>query len=237
MNIYIDESGSINNHSEHEKHFVIALVRTIDRNKVLRTYKRFVSANIKQLKELDQAKIGSNGKILREGGKMFTQGNFKELKGAQFNREMKVRFVEYFAKSGGFEIYYIQLNNPKLTDALCNDIATAFNYPLKIALEYFINNKYLPKEELHLQLDERNEKTNKKYFLEQYLNTEFKARNVMTHEIDVTYFDSSQNKMIQVADVFANLFYSHLVTEQYGDQIDLLKRAGILKATFRFPLS
>lgn len=237
MNIYIDESGSINNHSKHERYFVIALVHIINKKKVERTYKRFVASNIERLKELDKVKINPSGVILREGGKMFESGKFRELKGAQFDREMKEKFVECFTNCGGFEIYYIRLNNPKLTDGLCSDIATAFNYPLKMALEYFINKGYLPKEECHLQLDERNEKTNKKYFLEQYINTEFIARGITNQKVHVTYFDSSANKMIQIADVFANLYYSHLITNKYTKELDMLKKAGILKFVFKFPLS
>lgn len=52
MNIYIDESGSINNHSSHEKYFVIALIKVNDKKKVEKAYKRFVSNNIARLKNL-----------------------------------------------------------------------------------------------------------------------------------------------------------------------------------------
>ena len=52
----------------------------------------------------------------------------------------------------------------------------------------------------------------------------------------VSYFDSSQNRLVQVADVFANFFYSYLVTGQYNEQIDMLKDKGIIKFIFEFPL-
>lgn len=166
MNIYIDESGSINNHSNHEKYFVISLVKITDKKKVEKAYKRFISGNIDRLKELDKEKINKDGKIVREGGKMFENDKFLELKGASFDREMKNKFVEHFIRSGGFELYYIRLNNSKLTDNICDDITTAFNYPLKLALEYFINRGYFnDNEDIFLQLDERNERTNKKTFL------------------------------------------------------------------------
>lgn len=236
MNIYIDESGSINNHSLSQPYFVIALIKVNNKKKVLRTYKRFVSANYERLLELDKGKVNANGKIIREPNKMFKNGKFQELKGAQFDREMKSKFVETFSHTGGFEVYLIRLNNEKLTDGFCHDISTAFNYPLKKALEYFIKNSYLPNEDCHLQLDERNEKTDKKYFLEQYINTEFAAEKVTDKYIDVTYFDSSRNKLIQVADVFANLYYSHLMTNKYSKEIETLRNAGILKFVFKFPL-
>lgn len=236
MNIYIDESGSINNHSNHEPYFVIALIKITDKKKVIKAYKRFVSGNAERLKELDKDKIDEDGKILREGGKMFKEDTFKELKGAQFDREMKIKFVEHFIKYGGFEVYYIRLNNEKLSDGICDDIATAFNYPLKLALEFFIKNGFITKEDIFLQLDERNEKTNKKYFLQQYLNTELKAKSITSGRIEVAYFDSSNNKFIQIADVFANLYYSELMTGKYSSIFSKIKKENILKFIFKFPL-
>lgn len=38
-------------------------------------------------------------------------------------------------------------------------------------------------------------------------------------KFDVTYFDSSNNSLIQIADVFANLLYSHLQTGGYDDEL------------------
>ena len=44
MIFYIDESGSINNHLSHNKYFVIALVRVLNKKSLKRSYKRFVSS-------------------------------------------------------------------------------------------------------------------------------------------------------------------------------------------------
>lgn len=236
MNIYIDESGSINNHSESQKYFVIALLRVTDRKKLKRAYKRFVSSNLKRLKELDVERKNRKGKIVREGNKMFQNGRFIELKGSHFDRNMKKNFVNYFSDVSGFEIYYIKIINKGLTDGICKDVSTVFNYTLKKALEYFINHGYLPTEHCNLQLDERNEKTDKKHFLEQYLNTEFVGSGSEHSSFNVSYFDSSQNRLVQVADVFANLFYSHLITGQYSKEIDMLKNKKIIRFVFEFPL-
>ena len=54
-------------------------------------------------------------------------------------------------------------------------------------------------------------------------------------KFDVTYFDSSNNSLIQMADVFANLLYSHLQTGGYDDELKKLRDVGILKFTFEFP--
>ena len=95
MIIYIDESGSINNHMPNNRYFIIALVRAINKESLKKAYKRFVSSNFDRLLELDQDKLHPRtGKVIKEGGKMFKDGKFRELKGSQFDREMKQKFIE-----------------------------------------------------------------------------------------------------------------------------------------------
>ena len=57
----------------------------------------------------------------------------------------------------------------------------------------------------------------------------------ITGKFKVEYFDSTNNSLIQIADVFANIYYSHLQTEAYNEEIKSLKDKGILKFTFIFP--
>lgn len=236
MIIYIDESGSINNHIPNNKYFVIALVRAINKDSLKKAYKRFVSSNHERLLELDQDKIHpKTGKVIKEGGKMFKDGKFQELKGSQFDKEMKQKFVEFFSRKHSFEIYYIKIVNERLTDQFCENTARVFNYTLKLAIEYFINKGFLPNEDCALQLDERNEKTETKYFLENYLNTELSMNGTAAGKFDVDYFDSADNNIIQIADVFANLYYSQMQTGGYDEEIKKLKDAGILKFEFEFP--
>lgn len=236
MNLYIDESGSINNHTPNNKYFVISLIHPINKDALKRAYKRFVASNHGSLLALDQDRPHPvTGKIVKKGGKMFENGNFHELKGSQFDREMKQKFVEFFCRRPSFEIYYIKISNQLLTDQFCENTARVFNYTLKLAIEYFIRKAFLPNENCSLQLDERNEKTETKYFLENYLNTELFMNGTISGKFDVAYFDSSNNSFIQIADVFANLLYSHLQTGGYGEELKNLKDAGILKFTFEFP--
>lgn len=236
MNIYVDESGSINNHIVNNKYFVIALIRPTDTNKLRKVYKRFVASNLKELLALDQDKLHPvTGKLLKKGGKMFQNGNFLELKGCQFDNKMKKKFVDFFCREPAFELYYIKLSNELLTDRFCSNTARAFNYALKIAIDYFIRNSILPREDCFIQLDERNEKDDTKYFLENYLNTELFATGATNGEFRVAYYDSAKNRLIQIADVFANLLYSHLKTNNYGEEIQKLYDSGVLKFVFEFP--
>ena len=224
MNIYIDESGSITNQfPDSQPYFVIALVHVKNREKLCRAYKRFVSSNEARLRELDH------------GSKMFRNGKFRELKGNQFDRQMKIDFVNYFARNHYFELYYIKFNNTELSDRFCQNTSRAFNYVMCQAMRYFFSKGYLIDEGCYLQLDERNEKTEAKTFLENYLNTQLIIEGIVDNEFTVLYFDSSNNQLVQIADVFSNLFYSHLKTGAYEEQIHYLKKEGYLRCIYEFP--
>ena len=97
---------------------------------------------------------------------------------------------------------------------------------------YFIQNGYLPDEDCFLQLDERNERVENKSFLENYLNTELSLSGQVAGNFSVSYFDSACNKFVQIADVFSNLFYSHLQTGHYTDELELMRELGILKGVY-----
>lgn len=87
-----------------------------------------------------------------------------------------------------------------------------------------------------LQLDERNERTETKHFLENYLNTELLLPGIIKDECKVKYFDSANNIIIQVADVFANLYFSQLKTNAYTEEFDRMQQEGYVKYIFQFPL-
>ncbi len=236
MNIYIDESGSINNHVPSNKYFVIAMIRVIDKRGLEKAYKRFISSNLEELRELDREKVDeTTGKVLKAGNKMFIDGRFVELKGSQFDQPMKKKFLEFFSREPYFEIFYIKIINGKLTNKFCSNTSRVFNYSIRLAMNYFIKNNLLPNERCVLQLDERNEKTEAKYFLENYLNTELLLSEDIDGPFTVTYFDSCNNKFIQIADVFANVFYSDLVNHQYSEQLEVFKEKEMLRCVFEFP--
>lgn len=52
MKIYIDESGTINNKLKNE-YFIITLIVPDNSNTLKKSYKRFVSSNLKELKKID----------------------------------------------------------------------------------------------------------------------------------------------------------------------------------------
>ncbi len=227
--LFIDESGTMTaQFCNIHPYFVIAIVRAKDPDKLKRVYKRFVKKNMDKLKAADKK------------GSMFINGTFAELKGNCFTPELKKEFVKYFCKNNYFEVFYIIADNAKVAQKddgkLYNNTARAFNYLLKLALEYYIKKHFLDNKGLNIQLDERNEKTETKYFLENYLNTELCMEGVLQDECKVSYFDSCNNHIIQIADVFANLMFSELKTNAYTAEFDFMKNEGYIKPIFRFPL-
>lgn len=59
---------------------------------------------------------------------------------------------------------------------------------------------------------------------------------VLDNPLNVTYYDSSNNKFIQVADVFSNIFYSNCFNNSYNEQFKSLEEQGYLKEIFKFPI-
>ena len=204
MNLYIDESGSINN--KLNSPFVIAIINVLDYRKFNTVIKRFITSRFDKLKDLDNDFYNKDGKLMKRGNQMFKNGKFKELKGSQFDRDMKQDFVEFITKKKYFDLYFIKIDNKLLTDKICENTARAFNYTLKLALSYFISQKYIDDEDCLIQLDERNERTDARFFLENYLNTELCLNGVTENHFTVRYLDSSVNPFIQIADVFANIY-------------------------------
>ena len=237
--LYIDESGSINNHNPSQKYFVIAIIRVKGKGALRDKHNKFVQKYANRLKELDVDKYDSMGNKIKSGNIIFDQnGKFIELKGCQFDSDMRHNLVEFFKDSKSFEIFYIHLVNEKLTDTHCKNKERVFNYSLKLALSYYISKGLLPKDDnYYIRLDNRNIKTDSKMSLDEYLNTELHGSGVLTGHVSTEYYDSSHERLIQIADVFSNLYYSHLCTGAYTEDIKILRENSILKGEFVFPLT
>ena len=124
MNLYIDESGSINN--KLNSPFVIAIINVLDYRKFNTVIKRFITSRFDKLKDLDNDFYNKDGKLMKRGNQMFKNGKFKELKGSQFDRDMKQDFVEFITKKKYFDLYFIKIDNKLLTDKICENTARAF---------------------------------------------------------------------------------------------------------------
>ena len=233
----IDESGSINNRENAPSpFFVVAIVHMIDPKAVQRAYKRFVSANLEQFRELDRDKTDSSGKVVRYGGKMFANGSFKELKGSLFDKEMKCRFLSFFSEKPSLEVFLIKVRNDQLYDSACRNTARFFNFLIDRDFQHLIRSGYLQDSECVLLIDERNERTDTKFFLQEYLNTDLTICEGQNRSFTVQYQDSARNPLIQIADVFANWYYSYLKTGDYRAEMAELQKIKMIKDIFEFPM-
>lgn len=168
---------------------------------------------------------------------MFNQeGKFIELKGYSMDKPMKLKFINFFCQNNLLEVRYIILDNNLLDERFIKNKARTFNYLLKIFLINSIKKKYIKDKEIFLQINERNVKTDSKYSLEDYLNQELLLNDNLIDNVQVQYFDSSQNCFIQIADVFSNIMYSNLITKgSYQKELQQLKQNGYILPPFIFP--
>lgn len=226
ISMYIDESGSVHPTSEKlNRYFVIGIVIPKDLKKLKRVYKTFIRKNIETLRILDTE------------GKMFDKdGHFIELKGSSMNKPMKLNFMKFFCQNNLFEVRYIILDNNQLDERFIKNKARTFNYLLKIFLINSIKKKYIEDKQIFLQIDERNVKTDSKYSLEDYLNQELLLNDNLIENVQVQYFDSSQNCLIQIADVFSNIMYSNLIAKgSYEKELEQLQQDKYILPAFVFP--
>lgn len=224
INVYIDESGSMTTkYSKHYPYFVIALLVVKDKNKLRRAYKRFISKNIESLRTTDIK------------GKMFNNDSFIELKGSCLTEEMKISFLDYFCRNDYFEVFYIRINNSEIRYGLYNNTARAFNFVLKNAIESFLRRKLLPTDSFYLHIDERNERANSMHDLVGYLNIELHTGHALADEFQVKYYDSSNNIFIQIADVFSNIYYVHLLNGSLKEKLKEKQKAGYIKGLYKYP--
>lgn len=224
--LYIDESGSMTvNFCDTHPFFIISIIKVHDARKMKKIYKRFVSKNLDKLRKANA----------RKG--MFKNGKFSELKGSSFTPQLKREFVKFFCRNNYFELFYIVADNRKIEERLYSNTAKAFNYFLRLALEHYIKSGYIVSDaKIYIQIDERNERTDSRHFLANYLNTELYLSDTVKEKFTVSYFDSANNSIIQIADVFANLLYSQKMTGAYDEEFAIMEKEGYLKNIFEFPL-
>ena len=226
---YIDESGSMtkkNLNYYKNKYFIICILLPKDKDTLNKVFKRFVSSNLEELKLIDK------------DNKMFYEsGNFKELKGNCFNSAMKRKFIEYFCQNDLFELYYIICDNKKVKEHFYNNTSRAFNYVLKIGFEHFTNYKYINRDDNYLFIDERNTRTYTRATLEEYLNTELVTGDHIQDSFKVEYCQSEAKQLIQMADVFANIYYTNIVANNcYSKELNNMRKQNYIKGEFIFPL-
>ena len=211
---------------KYNKYFIICIVEALDDKKLKRTYKRFISSNYNDLKRLDiQHKM------------FYKNGKFKELKGSSLNKDMKIKFINYFCQNNLINIYYIVSNNVMVQDIFYSNSARSFNYLIKLCFEHNSKNNNIHKSINFLFIDERNIRTESIATLCDYLNTELVLANNLQNGFFVSYCQSEVRKLIQIADVFSNIYFSYLHSGNvYDKEIEKMRKLNYIKNEFNFPI-
>lgn len=223
--LYIDESGSLTSEFAFiHPNFVMCVVRVKDITNLRKLLKRFIYENYQEIKEID------------EKNKIFNHGDFVEIKGSSLNSKLKKRLADFLCNGNILEIYYIHVFNEEVKQHFYDDPSLIYNYVLYLMLNKNLENKNLPYDDYLIDVDDRNLKHISINSLEDYLNIELKLKKRMVRSINIEYYDSKDNLMVQVSDFFSNLYFSYLKNHDlYNDLITNLKEKGYIKDIFYYP--
>lgn len=214
-------------YTDYWPYFIIAIVTAPNKERAKRAVKRFVSKNIDTLKSSDSAH------------KMFLDGNFHELKGSCMSGNLQAGFIEYICQRDTVKVFLAQVKNRQIRYGLYKNTARAFNYILGQTLANLFESGLLPKDDYMLHIDERNQKTGTTHSLEDYLNIQLCIDREFADSVIVKYYDSAQNSLIQVADVFSNAYYKHCMQGGSAEYISPMLNAkateGYFPAVYQFP--
>lgn len=227
---FVDESGSMTKRGLkyiNNQYFIICMILTNDELKLKRVFKRFISSNMKLIRNSDKHHI-----------MFYKDGRFKELKGASLNIDLKRKFINYFCQNNLFSIYYICLSNNRAEDYFYSSTARAFNYLIRLSIEHNTINKNINKDVNYFYIDERNVATNTIATLGEYLNIELVTGKHIQNRFIVEYCKSESKLLVQLADVFSNIYYSYIVKGNILDKdIDSMRKNKYIKNEFYFPFS
>ncbi len=223
--LYIDESGSLTSEFAFiHPNFVMCVVRVKDITNLRKLLKRFIYENYQEIKEID------------ENNKIFKNGEFLEIKGSSLNSKLKKKLASFLCNGNVLEIYYIHVNNEEVTQHFYDDPSLIYNYILYLMLEKNLLNHNLPYDDYLIDVDNRNLKQISINSLEDYLNIELKLKKRLVRSINIEYYDSKDNLMVQVSDFFSNLYFSYLKNvELYQELMKELKENNYIKDIYYFP--
>ena len=223
--LYIDESGSLTSEFAFiHPNFVICVVRVKDITNLRKLLKRFIYENYQEIKNTD------------DNNKIFNNGDFQEIKGSSLSPKLKKKLAKFLCNGNVLEIYYIHVYNQEVKQHFYDDISIIFNYILGLALKKNLENKNLPYDDYLIDIDDRNLKNISINSLEDYLNIELKLKKRYVRSLNVAYYDSKDNLMVQVSDFFSNLYFSYLKNKnQYQDLIDELIKENYIKDIYYYP--
>ncbi len=227
--VFVDESGSITEHYEKDRYFIICLVFTKESTKLNRAFR---NENAKLAKKYPKL-----GKMLNER---------KEIKGSDMTEPQKYELYKMMVEKYGslFEIGVIILDNKYVSTQHSLVKARCFNYLIQEYMGSCFRNycRFFDREKtfcqnINFMIDERNVKTNEKNYLGAYLTGHLNTfEPICINSINITYMDSKKSALIQFADYIANTFLRNMRRiKETSRNIRLLQKNLCRKRVFGFP--
>ena len=197
--VYVDESGSITKTNiSNNRYFVIAMVYTDDPIAIRRLFKKKISQLMKKndkYRDMIQLK--------------------KEIKGSDISETIKKDVYKHILEHGSekIELGLIVLDNEYTTDKFIENHARSFNYMIQTYLDscFRKHSKFMNGfGKIEFIIDEQNIATGAEYELCGYLNQQLTLKNPICDLFNVSYMDSKNEKLVQLADFIANTFYRNI---------------------------
>ena len=185
--LFLDESGNLHKNSP-DRFFVIGGIFTNNYDDIKKSY---VEIN-RELKEKLNMDFDT------------------ELKAAYLNMEEKMDIVVKLQQMNGMYIVGIIVDKEKIGVKI-EEIHLYYNYIIGKLLDYLVKIgliKTNEKDYLFINIDKSSMKIEDINSLEMYLKIHFNIERKMKFELNVAYWDSSKNYMIQVADIMCNTIWN-----------------------------
>ena len=185
--LFLDESGNLHKNSP-DRYFVIGGIFTNNYDDIKKSY---VEIN-RELKEKLNMDFDT------------------ELKAAYLNMEEKMDIVIKLQQMNGMYIVGVIVDKEKIGVKI-EEIHLYYNYIIGKLLDYLIKIgliKTSSQDYLFINIDKSSMKIEDINSLEMYLKIHFNIEQKMKFELNVAYWDSSKNYMIQVADIMCNTIWN-----------------------------
>ena len=206
--LFLDESGNLHKNSP-DRYFVIGGVFTNNYTDIKKSY---VEIN-KELKE----KLNMDFET--------------ELKAAYLNMEEKMDIVIKLQQMQGMYVVGIIVDKEKIGIQI-DEIHLYYNYIIGKLLDYLVKIKLIKTnkgETLYLNIDKSSMKIEDINSLEMYLKIHLNIERKYAFKIDVSYWDSSKNYMIQVADIMCNTIWNICQSSNSNRIFNSLNKHGRMK--------
>ncbi|MBC2575456.1 DUF3800 domain-containing protein [Peptostreptococcus canis] len=182
---YFDESGTITTYNNGNHRFLI--IAGLKTNNVEHTKRIFRKAKVKYLSKNPELELDVR----------------YEIKGSQMNLDFKRFILEELIRKTDIKFSFIVFDNYHSPYKMRTKPAITFNYLMYLLMKHLIYDC----DTLHINLDNRNVAIENLKSLQDYMTTKFCVEEDLLYEVRVSYLDSKENTMIQIADVFANFLW------------------------------